>query len=140
MESIKFDTKYLLRIDKGEEVIATLAEFCTKNSIALAAVSAIGAASELKVGLFDTTTKEYSSHEFSGIFEITSLSGTISTMDGKVYPHLHITFSDKSCHVFGGHLNRCIIGATCELVLDTINGSVDREFSTNIGLNLFKFD
>ena len=140
MESKCFDTTVLMRIDKGEEVLATLTEFCTENAITLASVSALGAAGEIRVGLFDTDTKEYNSLDFTGIFEITSIVGTISTMEGKVYPHLHITFSDKDCKAFGGHLNRCVISATCELVLNIINGTVDRELSPDIGLKLFKFD
>lgn len=38
-----------------------------------------------------------------------------------------------------GHLNAAVVSATCELVIDVIDGEVGREFSDEIGLNLFKF-
>ena len=138
MKSTRFNNKHLLRIDKGEELVAALVEFCESNSITLANVSALGAASEIVVGLFDGHSKEYACHEFSGMFEITNITGTITTMNGNVYPHLHITFSDKNCHAFGGHLNRCVISATCEMILDIVGGSVDREYAPGVGLNLLK--
>ena len=42
--------------------------------------------------------------------------------------------------VFGGHLNKAIISATCEMVINIINGKVDRFYDDVTGLNLFKFD
>ena len=32
-----------------------------------------------------------------------------------------------------------MISATCEIVVDVIDGKVDRKFSEEIGLNLFEF-
>ena len=40
---------------------------------------------------------------------------------------------------FGGHLNRTIVSATCEMVINIIDDKVDRYFDEEIGLNLFKF-
>ena len=39
----------------------------------------------------------------------------------------------------GGHLNRAVISATCEMIVTLISGTVDRAFSEQVGLNLFKF-
>ena len=38
-----------------------------------------------------------------------------------------------------GHLNRAMVSATCEMVINIINGRVDRYFDEEIGLNLFEF-
>ena len=139
MKSVNFGNHYLLRIDKGEEIVETLGKFCEEENIKLGTVSALGAAAKVKVGLFNVPKKEYISKEFDGMFEITSLSGTISTMDEKTYLHLHINFSDADCNVYGGHLNYCYCGATCEMVVDKIDGKIDRKFSEELGLNLFEF-
>jgi len=135
----KFGNKYILRIDRGEEVVATLKTFCTDQNITLGAVTAIGAANRATIGLFNTETKQYQSMELTGDFEITSVAGNISTMNGEVYLHLHATLSDAQYHTFGGHLNAAFISGTCELIIDVMDGACDREFSSTVGLNLLKF-
>ena len=39
----------------------------------------------------------------------------------------------------GGHLNRAVVSATCEMVVDVLDGTVDRRYDPVTGLNLFKF-
>ena len=46
---------------------------------------------------------------------------------------------DETGHVFGGHLNRAVVSAVCEMVVTEIPGSVDRAFNEEVGLNLFHF-
>lgn len=41
--------------------------------------------------------------------------------------------------VFGGHLNRAVVSATCEMVVEVLDGTVDRQYDPVTGLNLFKF-
>ena len=67
------------------------------------------------------------------------LLGTINTMDGAFYTHLHMSAGNEKGEVFGGHLNRAVISATCEMVITVIDGRVDRFHSEEIGLNLFQF-
>ena len=46
--------------------------------------------------------------------------------------------NDKG-EVFGGHLNRAVVSATCEMVVEVPDGTVDRQYDPVTGLNLFKF-
>jgi predicted DNA-binding protein with PD1-like motif len=139
LEYANFGSKFIIRIDKGEKIVDTLKKFCMQQNIKLASFSAIGAVNRASVGIFMQDTKEYHPKEFSGSMEIVSLQGTITQMDGKVYPHLHIALSDHTYQIFGGHLNEAWVGATCEAVLDVMDGRVERKFSEEIGLNLFSF-
>ncbi len=139
MEYKKFNDKYVVRIDKDEEIIEQLNLLCNKENINVGEITGLGASKYVKVGLFDTEKKEYNSKEYFGPMEITSLIGNISRKEGNVYLHLHINLCDSSMNVFGGHLNECVVGATCELMVTKIDGDVDREFNEDIGLNLYKF-
>ncbi len=139
MEYRRFENTLIVRIDKGEEIVDMVKELALKENIRLASISALGAVNDFTVGVFDTTVKKYYANEFKGAFEIVSLTGTINTMDGEIYTHLHMSAGDMEGKVFGGHLNRAVVSATCEMVVNVIDGIVDRQFSEEIGLNLFKF-
>lgn len=139
MEYKKFKNVIVARIDKKEEILEQIENIAIKENIKLANINAIGAVSELTVGVFKTAEKKYYSNEFKGNFEIVSLSGTINTMNDKFYSHLHMSVGDENGKVFGGHLNKAIVSATCEMVIHIIDGKVDRKYNDDIGLNLFEF-
>lgn len=140
MEYRKFDSTIITRIDKGEEILEKVKEIALKENIRLASISALGAVNDFTVGVFKTDEKKYYSNSFQGYFEITSLTGTINTMNGEFYTHIHMSAGNEKGEVFGGHLNRAVVSATCEMVITIIDGSVDRYFDEEIGLNLFKFN
>lgn len=138
MEYVKFGNKVVVRVDKGEEIVETLKRLCQELSIKLGTVSGIGAVNKATIGLFETGTKKYHSTELTGDFEIACLSGNISTMKGETYLHLHVSLSDANYQTFGGHLNSAVVSATGEIIIDVIDGEIDRQFSEEIGLNLVK--
>ena len=139
MEYRRFDNTIIARIDKGEEILAKVKELALKENIKLASVSALGAICDFTVGVFDTVEKNYISNSFQGPFEIVSLTGTINTMNGEFYTHIHMSAGNSKWQVFGGHLNRAVVSATCEMVVTVINGKVDRYYDEDVGLNLFRF-
>ena len=140
MEYRRFGDTIVARIDKGEEIVGQVREIALKEDIKLASVQALGAEYDFTVGVFKTDEKKYYSNSFKGSYEIVSLTGTINTMDGEFYSHLHMSAGDDKGQVFGGHLNRAQVSATCEMVINLIPGRVDRYFDVESGLNLFKFD
>ena len=139
MEFRKFGGKYVIRLEKGEEIVESIKTLCEEEGMKLGTITGIGATNKAVVGLFETSTKEYHSKELIGDMEITSLMGNISQMDGDAYLHLHITLADHNNNAFGGHLTSAVISATGEIIIDTIEGVVGRAFNEEIGLNLFKF-
>mgnify|MGYP002988406364 CR=1 FL=1 len=152
MEYKKFNNQYVIRIDKGEEICAKLKEVAQKENIKLASIQAlgainiklayltgIGAAGKVTAGVFDTKEKVFKGHTWEGDLEIVSIGGNINTMNGETYTHFHISVADEAGNVYGGHLTEAVISGTGELVLTEIEGTVDRKFDEEIGLNLFEF-
>lgn len=139
MEYRRFNNTIVARIDKGEEILEQIKAIAVKENIKLANINALGATNDFTVGVFKTTEKKYYSNTFKGDFEIVSLTGTINTMNNEFYTHIHMSAGDAEGKVFGGHLNRAIVSATCEMVINIIDGTVDRYADEEIGLNLFKF-
>lgn len=139
MEYRRFENVCVVRLDPGEEILEQVKAVSLRENIQLATVQGLGAVNEITVGVFDTAAKEYHANHFQGSYEIVSLTGTISTMNGEYYCHLHLSAGDAQGHVVGGHLNEARISATAELVITILPGTVDRAFSPEVGLNLFRF-
>ena len=139
MDYRRFGDTLVIRMDKGEEIIQSLRLAAEKEQVRLAAVEALGAVNDFTVGVFDTEEKQYHANHFSGAFEIVSLTGTVTTQDGKFYAHLHMSAGDREGKVFGGHLNSATVSATCEMVVRVLDCRVERQFDEQVGLNLFRF-
>ncbi|WP_294189809.1 PPC domain-containing DNA-binding protein [uncultured Clostridium sp.] len=139
MEYRVFGEIIVLRLEKGEEVIESIKNLCEKEDIKVGSISGLGASNHVVVGLFKVDEKKYYSNTFEEDFEITNLTGNISRMNGEVYLHIHGTFANVEGKCVGGHLNKAVISATSEIIIDKINGEVGRQFSEEIGLNLIKF-
>ena len=132
----KLDENYFIRIDRGEEIVQKVKEFCSEYKVESGLISGLGSVTDAELGLFNLENKEYLKKEFNGIFEIASMNGNISSMNGQPYLHIHAVLSDSQCNTYGGHFAKGVVGATCEILVTPFNGDVGRFFSDEIGLNL----
>lgn len=129
------DTIYL-RIDKGEEVCSSLLKVAKELNINSASISGLGASNEFTVGVFDLDKKEFIGNNFKTEYEITNLTGNLSLKDNLPYLHLHGTFANLK-EVVGGHVTKCIISLTAEIVIKITNKKINRIFDNETGLNLW---
>ena len=140
MDYRKFDQGYVLRLDPGEEIIASLTRLVEQEGVELGTVSALGAANDITIGIFATGEKQYYSRRYQGDYEISALVGNVTRKEGEPYLHLHITIGNPvTGEVHAGHLSSCTISATLELFLQVWNGQVGRKFNDTVGLNLLEF-
>lgn len=140
MEYRKFDCGYVLRLDPGEEIVASLTKLVEREQIQLGTVSALGAANDVTIGIFNTGEKKYYARRYQGDYEISALVGNVTRKNGEPYLHLHITIGNPvTGAVHAGHLSSATISATLELFLQVWDGRVDRRFSETVGLNLLEF-
>lgn len=136
MESKQFNSQYVIRLDRGEEIVAALKGFCQAKGVSAAWVMGIGAVSRATIGFFDLATGEYRPLELTTDHEITSLMGNISILEGEVFSHLHITLSGEDCQLRGGHLFSGVISATGEIILGPLGGNLERKYFAESGLRL----
>jgi uncharacterized protein len=135
---IKEENKYVLRLNRGEEVISTLKNFCKKESVLSASFTGIGAVNKVKLGWYDVENKEYEKKEFQEKLEIISLIGNVAKMNEEIIVHTHGTFGTREFKTLSGHIDEMIVSATCEIVLEKFEKPIEREHSEKIGLNLIK--
>ena len=139
MEHKRFGNTVIARLDCGEEILSSLKAITLAENIKLASISALGAVSEFSAGAYDIGKKEFIPKDFAGNYEIISLIGTVNTMDGEYYSHIHICAANTDCLAVGGHLTRGIISNTCEMVITIIEGIVDRKREESTGINKLAF-
>ncbi len=137
MKYRRVEDTIIVRIDRGEEIMEKMKEVALKENVKLANVNALGAVDDFTVGVYNVEEKKYYSRTFTGAYEIVSLTGSINTMNGEYYAHMHMSAADSTGVAYGGHLNRAVVSATCEMFINVINGNVDRFKDEVTGINLF---
>ncbi len=139
MRYARFDNTIVARIDRGEEIMTELKKIALAEDVRLAHISALGAVGDFTVGVFRTAEKQYRANRFTGDWEIVSLTGNITQMNGEYYAHLHMSAGGTDGAVVGGHLNSAVVSATCEMFITVLDGAVERRYNADVGLNLFEF-
>lgn len=128
---------YIIRLEKGEELVNALTRFCMQKNIKNGLFWAIGSVENPTLAHYLVSTKKYTQKTLSGVYEITNLTGNVGLSDGKPLIHAHVTLSDESMRTFGGHLVGAIISATVELHLLQFETAFEKKLDDMIGLKLY---
>lgn len=139
-EKLSFQKQYCIRLDKGDEIIEALTNFCKKNKITSGSFSGIGATNNLIIGCFNLQTKKYDDKQFDKSLEILSLLGNISLSNNNPFVHAHIIISDEKFNTFGGHLKKCVISLTCEIYLNVYKQKIKRIPNGKLGISILNFN
>jgi uncharacterized protein len=139
MEYKKTEREILIRLEDGEELVASLKAVCKKENVESALVSGIGAARKAEIAHYDTKERKYNVKMFEGMLEIVSLNGNIAQLDGEPAAHLHICISRHDYSTLSGHLMSAEIYPTCEIALLPYKTKITRKHDEKTGLNLQHF-
>ena len=136
MNFIKTGNVYVLRLNKGDEILTEIKKLCLSEKIKTAQVMGLGATNYLEVGFYKNSEKKYYINKFEQDMEIISLIGNITSMNNEPYLHLHICVGDCNGNSFGGHLNKALISITGELFITSYDIDINRYKDEEIGINL----
>lgn len=101
----------------GDEVMAELLDFATREGLQGGHFSGIGAFSSAKLGFFDRATLSYKDIPIDDQVECLSLNGTIGMVDGEPMLHVHCTVGYPDGTVRGGHMLEAFVWPTLEVFL-----------------------
>ncbi len=135
---LKDNRRYVLRFDKGEEVFASLQEFLLRENISACVFSAIGACSEIELGYYNPSLKDYRKKPFYEALEMVSLIGNGGIADSKPFLHAHGMFSRTDFTAIGGHVFKLLISANCEMFLIKLEGQLSRKLDPETNLKLLE--
>ena len=79
MEYKKFEDTYVVRLDKGEEIITSLTRLADKENIRLASVSGLGAVNSFTAGVFFPEEKVYRKNDFPAEYHLHTLRHFFAT-------------------------------------------------------------
>jgi predicted DNA-binding protein with PD1-like motif len=126
------------RLDKGDDVLSGLTEFCVEHGVAAGVIHALGAVQRGGVGFYDQAAGEYVEVRFQREMEIASLVGNISRKQGETFLHCHVILADREGHCFGGHLLEGNVAFACEFAVTALEGPVpERTHDEATGLMLW---
>jgi predicted DNA-binding protein with PD1-like motif len=126
---------WVVRIDSGEEIVATLQAFAREHGVRAGLISGLGAVGETELGFFVRSTREYVRRRFDGEHEIGVLTGNFSELDGEPFPHCHVVIAGDDFVAHTGHLFRGVVTVTCEVQVVTDPDALQRVRRPDLGYN-----
>lgn len=136
MHTIKTSGGYVVRLDLGQEVMASLLAFAQQQELAGGAITGIGAVKDTTLGFFDLHRKSYDQRSFPDDMELVSLVGNITWLEGERMIHAHAVLSGPDLAAVGGHLFGATIAVTGEFFVVPSDQRVHRAADPHTGLNL----
>ena len=135
--ALKDNRRYVLRFDKGEKLMESLAAFMGQEKIVACSFSGIGTAADVELGYYNQHIKDYRKKRYLEDLEIVQITGNGALFtDGKPMVHAHATFSRTDFTSFSGHVFEILVQATCEIFLIAMEGELKRANSPDWNLNL----
>lgn len=139
MDTLKFENGFLVRLDRGEEITATLERFLQEQEITGGTVTGLGGIEDAELGFFDLSSKTYDRRTVSGNLELIHYSGNISQVDGRPFIHAHAVVSGPDYAALAGHFFQARIAVTGEFTIQPSDWKVVRTEDEFTGLKLIDF-
>ena len=102
-----------LKLEPGSDLLLSIRKYSNENHIYGFVNGVVGNLSKVTI----QCPNNKSVREYEGNLEIISLNGSFNYGDA----HLHLSFSNEDCDVFGGHLEEgCLVKKGAEILLLSI--------------------
>jgi predicted DNA-binding protein with PD1-like motif len=131
---------FVLRLERGEEIVETLNAFAAAEDVRAGLVSGVGAAEQIELGFLVLGKRAYVRRLFAGEHEIAPLAGNFSELDGAPFLHAHVTIAGDDFAAYAGHLFRGVVTATLEVQVVTDPGVTLRVRRPDLGFNPLRLE
>jgi len=140
MQAVREGDRWMLRLEDGQDLFETLAEWARQAEIrAAAVVSGIGMFRRATIGYWDGT--QYRPEEITVPHEVVALHGSVARADGVPSLHLHAGLAGPDHRLVGGHVLRATVGVLQEVLVETFPGrTFGRPFAESFGLRMLDLE
>ena len=144
MDYRKIGDTYYIRMDRDDEIIASILDVCRKEGVPSAVFSGIGGCKSAELQVFIPETGKFETEQFEGMLELVALNGNVVTgADGQLFHHTHAMFSfkkDGQHGMAGGHLKSTTVLYTAEIELrPTLGSTISQKFDPETGTGFWNF-
>lgn len=140
MQSVRDGSRWMLRLDDGQDLFEALGGFADREGIrAGAVVSGIGMFRKARIGYWDGT--QYLPHDLTTPHEVVALHGSLARADGAPSVHLHAALAGSDHRIVGGHLLGATVGVLQEVLIETFPGrAFGRPMNESFGLRMLDLE
>lgn len=138
MQAKDVEKGFVIKLERGEELIAALTDFCAQRGVRSAIFQGIGAVERVEIGYYSLETREYFFRKDDSVFEVAAMQGNVALVDGKPFIHAHAVLSrcDESLQCIGAHIKSAHVAVTLEIFMTVLDTSIERKLDDGIGLKL----
>jgi predicted DNA-binding protein with PD1-like motif len=130
---------YVIVLETGDEVLASLNGFAQAEHLAASSFKAIEALSSVEVGWFNWDSKEYQiAVKLDEQVELLSLIGDIALKDNEPQIHAHLVIGRRDGTAHGGHLLSATVRPTCKIVVTESPRHPQKEIDPASGIALIR--
>lgn len=127
---------YALIFDSGDEVVEGITDFAKEQQLSASQFTAIGAFSDVMLGYFDFSIKDYKKIPIHEQVEVLTLIGDIAMHEGKPKVHAHVVVGKSDGTAHGGHVLEARVKPTLEVILTESPAHLQRKHDKETGLAL----
>ncbi len=140
MQTVRDGTRYLLRLDDGQDLFEALTAFAEREQIRAGTILfGIGMLKHATFGYWDG--KAYQPHDLEAPHELVALHGTIARADGRPSIHLHAAAAGPDHDLVGGHLLRAQLGVLGEIAVEAFpDRTFGRPLVESFGLRMLDLE
>jgi uncharacterized protein len=129
---------FILVVHKGENLHEAIKKCAVAAKIQSAALTGLGALTNVKLGYFNLETLQYQYKIFPEMYELIALTGNITRLNNEYIAHLHVALGDSNYNTISGHLDSAIVTVTVEVTVIPLNAPIMRQLDPDFKLNLIK--
>lgn len=137
MKIWRAEPHWLIRMDKGDEIISSLERFAKAEEIKTGSITGIGGVGPVTLAFYEIKKRDYATKIFKVEYELLSLQGNFSVLDQKPHVHLHAILGDSKFRAFGGHVVKMTVALTAEIIVVPDAYQMDRAVDQKLGLKLW---
>ncbi len=136
MRSQQMGSHYVLRLDEGEEAVASLRAFLVERNILAGRLAAWGAFRWLRLQHNRLEAGSYRPLflELEGPLEVASLHGNVALLGDEPVLHAWVTVGDQQFRSYGGRLVAGTVGPTLEAVVTPLPRALHRFWSERLNM------